>query len=67
MSIRGISSKRAQLGEEAYREWLKQPPIQFPLCLESPIQNLYSITSSYHVVDEKNGIKVGMDDVFPDT
>jgi hypothetical protein len=54
-------------GEEAYREWLKQPPIQFPLRPESPIQNLYSNTSSSHVGDEGNDIEVGMDDFLWDT
>jgi hypothetical protein len=46
---------------------LNQPPIQFPLCLESPIQNLYSNTSSSHVGDEGNDIEVGMDDFLWDT
>jgi hypothetical protein len=56
--------KRAQLGEEAYQAWLNQPPIQFPLRPESPIQNLYSNTSSSHVGDEGNDIEVGMDDFW---
>jgi hypothetical protein len=46
---------------------LKQPPIQFPLHLESPIQNLDSNTSSSHVGDEGNDIEVGMDDFLWDT
>jgi hypothetical protein len=49
------------------RAWLNQPPIQFPLCPESPIQNLYSNTSSSHVGDEGNDIEVGMDDFLWDT
>jgi hypothetical protein len=56
MSSRNISTKRKQLEEEAYREWLKQPPIQFPLCPKSPIENLDSNTSSSHVGDEGNDI-----------
>jgi hypothetical protein len=56
-----------QLREEAYREWLKQPPIRFPLCPESPIQNLYNNTRYSHVGDEGNNIKVGMDDFLWDT
>jgi hypothetical protein len=46
---------------------LKQPPIQFPLRLESPIQNLNSNTSSSHVGDEHNDIEVGIDDLLWDT
>jgi hypothetical protein len=46
---------------------LKQPPIQFPLCPESPIQNLDNNTSSSHVGDEGNDIEVGMDDFLWDT
>jgi hypothetical protein len=46
---------------------LKQPPIQFPLRPESPIQNLDNNTSSSHVGDEGNDIKVGMDDFLWDT
>jgi hypothetical protein len=46
---------------------LNQPPIQFPLRLESSIQNLYNNTSSSHVGDEGNDIDVGMDDFLWDT
>jgi hypothetical protein len=45
---------------------LNQPPIQFALRLESPIQNLYNDTSSSHVGDEGNDIEVGMDDLLHD-
>ena len=61
ISSHELTAKRAQLREEAYREWLKQPPIQFPLCPKSPIQKLYSSTSSSHVGDEDNDIEVGID------
>jgi hypothetical protein len=54
--------KRAQLREQAYQAWLDQPPIQFPLRLESPISNIYSSIGSSHVGDEDNDIEVGMDD-----
>ena len=53
--------KQARLGEEAYQEWLNQPPIQFPLHLESLIQNLSNKTSSSHVMDGGNDVEVGMD------
>jgi len=46
---------------------LNQPPIQFPLRLESPIQNIYNNTSSSHVGDGGNDIRVGMDDFLWDT
>ena len=54
---------RAQLGEEAYQEWLNQPPIQFPLRPYSPIRNDYNNTSSYSEVGNGDNKKeVGMDD-----
>jgi hypothetical protein len=46
---------------------LKQPPIQFPLCPKSPIQNLNNNVGPSHVGDEGNGIEVGMDDFLRDT
>jgi hypothetical protein len=46
---------------------LEEPPIQFPLRPESPIQNLDSNTSSSHVGDEGNDIEVGMNDFLWDT
>jgi hypothetical protein len=67
MSSHELATKLKQLRKEAYQEWLKQPPIQFPLRLESPIQNLDSNTSSSHVRDEGNDIEVGMDDFLWDT
>jgi hypothetical protein len=36
----------AQHREEAYQEWLKKQPIQFPLRPDSPIRNDYN-NSSY--------------------
>jgi hypothetical protein len=67
MSNHELATKRKQLGEEAYQEWLKQLPIQFPLRTESPIQDLDNNTSSSHVGDEGNDIEVGMDDFLSDT
>jgi hypothetical protein len=46
---------------------LNQPPIQFPLCLESPIEKLYSNIIYSHVGEEGNDIAVGMDDFLWDT
>ena len=59
--------KWAQLREATCQAWLNQPPIQFPLCLESPIRNAYSNTNSSHVGDKGNEIEVGMDDFLRDT
>jgi hypothetical protein len=56
------ASNKCLSERKAYQAWLNQPPIQFPLFPESPIQNLYSNTSSSHVGDEGNDIEVGMDD-----
>ena len=44
-----------------------QPPIQFPLHPESPIQNYSSRISSSHVGDTGNDVEVGMDDLLWDT
>ena len=57
----------AQLEEEAYQEWLNQPPIQFPLCPYSPIRNEYKNNSSSQVGNGINEIEVGMDDYLRDT
>ena len=64
ISTREKKGKRVELIEEAYQEWLNQPPIQFPLTRpESPIfQNYSSSTSSSHVGDGGNDVEVGMDD-----
>ena len=59
--------KRAQHEEETYQAWLNQPPIQFPLHPESLIQNVFSNTSSSHVMEKDNNIEVGMDDFLQDT
>jgi hypothetical protein len=67
MSSRELAAKQKQLGEEAYQEWLKQPPIQFSLHPKSSIQNLDSNTSSSHVGDKGNDIEVGMDYFLWDT
>jgi hypothetical protein len=58
---------RAQLGEEAYQEWLNQPPIQFPLRSNSPIRNDYNNSSSSQVGNGVNQTKVCMDDYLWDT
>jgi hypothetical protein len=46
---------------------LNQPLIQFPLCLESPVSNIYSNTSFSLVGDEDNGTNIGIDDFLWDT
>ena len=64
MSTRETKSKREEIGEEAYQEWLNQPPSQFSLTHpESPIfQNYSNSTSSSHVGDGGNDVEVGLDD-----
>ena len=63
MSNRETATKIVQLGEAAYKAWLNQPPIQFPQCLESPIRNAYSNSSSSHVGNGGNEVEVGMDEL----
>ena len=58
---------RENIEEEQYQEWLNQPPIQFPLCPDSPIRNDYSNTSSLQDSNGGNQIEVGMDDYLRDT
>jgi hypothetical protein len=58
---------RAQIREEAYQEWLNQPPIQFPLRPDSIIRNDYINNSSSQVGNGVNEIEVGMDDYLQDT
>jgi hypothetical protein len=67
MSNREKVAIRAQLREEAYQEWLNQPPIQFPLRPDSPIRNDYNNSSSSQVGNGVNQIEVGMDDYLRDT
>ena len=67
MSTREKKTKRGELGEEAYQEWLNQPPIQFQLHPKSPIQNYSSSTSSSRVRDGGNDVEVGMDDFLRDS
>ena len=62
MSTKEKKDKHVEIGEEAYQEWLNQPPIQFPLHLESLIQFYSSSTSSSHARDGRNDVDVGMDD-----
>lgn len=58
----------AQPDEESYQARLNQPPIQFSLCPESPIENLYSNSSSSHIgQDEGNAIEIGIYDFLWDT
>lgn len=45
-SNREKDALRARLREDAYKEWLNQPPIQFPLHPYSPIKNDYNNSSS---------------------
>jgi hypothetical protein len=58
---------RAQLREEAYQEWLNQPPIQFPLRQGSPIRNDYNNSSSSEVGNGDNQKEASMDDYVWDT
>ena len=51
---------REKIEEEWYQEWLNQPPIQFPLCPDSPIRNDYNNSSSSQAGNGGNQIKVGM-------
>lgn len=63
MLTRDKKAKRAKNKEEAYQDWLNQPPIQFPLtCPKSPIQNYSTSTSSLHDGDGDNDVEVAMDD-----
>jgi hypothetical protein len=67
MSTQEKDAMREQLKEEAYQEWLNQPPIQFPLHPDSPIRNDYNNTSSYlKVGNGDNQKEVGMDDYLRD-
>ena len=67
MSNREKVSIGEQLREEAYQEWLNQPPIQFTLRPDSPIRNDYSNSISSQVGNGVNEIEVGMDDYLWDT
>jgi len=58
---------RAKIEEEAYQEWLNQPTIQFPLCLDSPIRNDYNNSSSSKIGNGDNKKEVGMDGYLQDT
>ena len=57
---------RARLREKEYKEWLNQPPIQFPLRLDSPIRNDHNNSSSSQDGNGGNQIEVGMDDYLRD-
>ena len=67
MSNREKAELREKIREERYQEWLNQPPIQFPLCLDSPIRNAYNISSSSQAGNGGNQIEVGTDDYLRDT
>ena len=62
MSNRNKVELREKLGEERYQEWLNQPPIQFPLRLDSPIRNDHKNSSSSQAGNGGNQIEVDMDD-----
>lgn len=67
MLTRKKVSFRERLLEEAYKEWLNQLPIQFPLCRDSPIRNnSNNSSSSSQVWNEGTPIKVGMDEYLQD-
>ena len=46
---------------------VESPPIQFPLCSDSPIRNDYNNSSSSQVGNGGNQIEGGMDDYLRDT
>ena len=58
---------RQRIREEWYQEWLNQPLIQFPLCIDSPIRNDYNNSSSSQAGNGGSEIEVGMDDYLRDT
>ena len=63
ISNREKAELREKLEEERYQEWLNQPPIQFPLRLDSPIRNEYNNSSfSSQVGNGGNKMEVGMDE-----
>ena len=64
MSNQEKTEKRVKLGEEAYQAWLNQPPIQFPLYLDSLIMNSYNNNGSSHVGNRGNGIDVCIDELL---
>jgi hypothetical protein len=61
------TAKRAHFGEEACKEWLNQPPIQFPLHPYSPIMDDFNKSIYSQVGNGVNQIKVCMDDYLRDT
>jgi hypothetical protein len=67
LSNREKDAIREKIRDEAYQEWLNQPPIQFPLCPNSPIMNDYNNIISSQVGNGVNKIEVGMDDYLWDT
>jgi hypothetical protein len=62
LSNRKKDAIREKIGEEAYQQWLNEPPIQFPLHPDSPIRNEYNNSISSQVGNGFNQIEVGMDD-----
>ena len=46
---------------------MNQPPIQFPLHLDSPVRNDYNNSISSQAGNGDNQIEVGMDDYLRDT
>ena len=46
---------------------MNQPPIQFPLCPNSPIMNSYSNSGSSHVGNGGKEIDVSMDELLQHT
>ena len=67
MSNQEKTELREKIREEQYQEWLNQPPIQFPLRLDSPIRKDYNNSSSSQAGNGGNQIEVGMDDFLRDT
>ena len=67
MSNQEKTELREKTEEEWYQEWLDQPTIQLPKCLDSPIRNDYINSSSSQAGNGDNQIEVGMDDYLRDT
>ena len=59
--------RRFHKEKDSKKQWLNQPPIEFLLCIDSPIRNDYNnSSSSSQVGNGGNQIQVGMDDYLWD-
>lgn len=64
MSNQYKAEQIAEIEEEAYQEWLNQPPIQFLLCPDSPIKNFDGNNNSSQVGNGGKETGVGMNDLL---